>query len=271
MKIKNLLQITTLIISICLGGISIWLFINPEKEGMDRQHIEESMADEYLEYLLQAEVSNIPATQDVEFQTELNLESMAEPMHETEEEKTETWQDVNYYTDTAGTTYTPEYAAGVIAGVLEIETAEIRRGVYTGSWTEIQHDLDIWMVTTARPDYVLGKTHYCIYGHNHTVQNLSFNRLKDVKIGDVFTYTTNQGVYIYDTTNFFADWRETVTEKYVDNFELPKDKIYLITCGRNEYRYKDIVIEGTLRDIINLTDYNKNPDYYKYEYNPNNR
>lgn len=140
------------------------------------------------------------------------------------------WSDPNYYTRD-GITYTPDYAQGTLLGVLEVEKAGIRRGVYGGSWEAIQHDLDIWMVTEARPDYELGKTHFAIYGHNHTVQDLSFNRLKDVTVGDVFTYTTDTGIWIYDVTRFFADWRELVTQNYIDNFSLPADKCYL-KCQR---------------------------------------
>ena len=95
------------------------------------------------------------------------------------------YEDANYYMRD-GIVYTPDYAKGTIQCVLEVPTAGIRRGVYTGTWEEINYDLDIWMVTAARPDYTLGETHMCIYGHNHTAQDLSFNRLKDVEVGDAF-------------------------------------------------------------------------------------
>ena len=133
-----------------------------------------------------------------------------------------------------GIVYTPDYAKGTIQCVLEVPTAGIRRGVYTGTWEEINYDLDIWMVTAARPDYTLGETHMCIYGHNHTAQDLSFNRLKDVEVGDAFYLTAESGRYTYRVTNVFAVSRDEATRNYVDNFSIGSDKCYIITCGRDD-------------------------------------
>ncbi len=263
--------------AMCLAGYSWYLYVNPESEGANRQNIEESLAQAYIRALLfeNETGTTIPGESETnafsDFTKEVSLAVLQtfEEKIEIEEEIDETtnWVDSNYYVRD-GVTYTPDYAMGELLGVLEVDHAGICRGVYGGSWEAIEHDLDIWMVTAARPDYEIGKTHFAIYGHNHTVQDLSFNRLKDVAPGDVFTYTTDQSVYIYDVTRFFADWRELVTRDYVDNFSIPADKCYIISCGRNEYRYKDIVVEGTLRCVVELTDYVKNSDYYKYEYDP---
>ena len=267
-----------------LAGYAGYLYYNPESKGVNRQNIEESIAQAYIQELLQAETqteTQIETQSQTKFDTEPLKKNRAidlseEPetefpfeakLEEADLEETTQWNDLNYYARN-GITDTPEYAMGELLGVLEIDHAGIRRGVYGGSWEAIEHDLDIWMTTAARPDYEIGKTHFAIYGHNHTVQDLSFNRLKDVVPGDVFTYTTDQGVFIYDVTRFFADWREFVTRDYVDNFSLSADKCYIISCGRNEYRYKDIVVEGTLRCVIDLTEYAKASSYYKYEYDP---
>lgn len=271
--------------AICLAGYAGYLYMNPESEGVNRQNTEESLAQAYIQSLLleketQTDAETMPTESEMETFTDLadvstelaeeeisSVALLTSELEETEIEETTKWADPNYYVRD-GVTYTPDYAMGELLGVLEVDRAGIRRGVYGGSWEAIEHDLDIWMVTEARPDYEIGKTHFAIYGHNHTVQDLSFNRLKDVVPGDVFTYTTDQGVYIYDVTRFFADWRELVTRDYVDNFSISADKCYIISCGRNEYRYKDIVVEGTLRCVVDLTDYAKKPDYYKYEYDP---
>ena len=270
----------------CLAGYAGCLYMNPESEGVNRQNKEESLAQAYIQSLL-SEKENETATLTMPTESEMKIfseeassatalstsdleketEKTTEKAEKTEIEETTKWADPNYYVRD-GVTYTPDYAMGELLGVLEVDRAGIRRGVYGGSWEAIAHDLDIWMATEARPDYEIGKTHFAIYGHNHTVQDLSFNRLKDVVPGDVFTYTTDKGVFIYDVTRFFADWRELVTRDYVDNFSIPADKCYIISCGRNEYRYKDIVVEGTLRCIVDLTDYAEKPDYYKYEYDP---
>lgn len=168
------------------------------------------------------------------------------------------YTDENYYSRD-GVVYTPDYAQGEIDCVLEVPSVEIRRGVYTGTWDQINYDLDIWMVTAARPDYVLGETHYCIYGHNHTVQNLSFNRLQKVQVGERFYLTSSTGRYIYTITNVFAVSREDATTDYVNNFDLGSDKCYLITCGRDDgvrnYRYLDLIVEGTLEEHMTLEEY----------------
>lgn len=208
-------------VSLILIGIYFLFFSN--REAFQRQEIEQSLADSYLEELYGEK------------------DSSAE-LEKNEEE----WEDNVWYVRD-GIHYTPDYAKGFLECVLEIPSVKIRRGVYSGTWEEIQHNLDIWMVTAARPDYELGKTHYCIYGHNHTVQNLSFNRLKDVKKGELFKLTCEKGIFIYEVSEIFAWWREEVTEKLVDNFNLSANECYIITCGRGENRYKDLVVKGILQ------------------------
>lgn len=208
-------------VSLILIGIYFLFFSN--REAFQRQEIEQSLADSYLEDLYGEKDSS----------TEL-------------EKNEEEWEDNVWYVRD-GIHYTPDYAKGFLECVLEIPSVKIRRGVYSGTWEEIQHNLDIWMVTAARPDYELGKTHYCIYGHNHTVQNLSFNRLKDVKKGELFKLTCEKGIFIYEVSEIFAWWREEVTEKLVDNFNLSANECYIITCGRGENRYKDLVVKGILQ------------------------
>ena len=266
------------IAAVLVAGYACRLYKNPEADARKRQQVEESIARSYLEQLKKDDAAKSDGSRNVLNETESEeSETKGSDSRDTclfgtfasesleEETMTPRWDDKNYYVRD-GITYTPDYARGTLLGVLEVDYAGIRRGVYGGTWEDIQYDLDIWMTTAARPDYELGKTHFAIYGHNHTVQDLSFNRLKDVVVGDVFTYTTKDGVYIYDVTRFFADWREIVTKDYVDNFSLPADKCYIISCGRNEYRYKDIVVEGTLRCVVSIADYEKAPDYYKYSY-----
>ena len=332
---RKVLQCVLIIAALAIMGYAAWLFTHPASAGSERQAIEESLANAYIEDLLERKAAEhtgtvmTPEEAEEDLQenteegptseegesgtspegteedasegdgtTEAETETIAdeedqsteeeskaaeeESEEDSEEESSEeessseaetstasripegSWDDPNYYVRN-GVTYTPDYAIGELMGVLEIPTAGIRRGAYGGSWEAIVHDLDIWMVTVARPDYILGETHYCIYGHNHTVQDLSFNRLKDVRPKDVYTYTTEDGVYIYDVTRIFADWREQVTWDYVDNFTISPDKMYIITCGRGEYRYKDLVVEGTLRMVVPIDEFAEDPDYYMYE------
>ncbi len=166
------------------------------------------------------------------------------------------------YFERDGITFTPDYAVGHIQCVLEYPACKIRRGVYTGTWEELAADLDMWMATAARPDYILGKTHFSIYGHNHTAQNLSFNNLKAASVGDRFYLISPSGVYVYSVVNIFADWRPDAAKKYVHDMTLASEKCYIITCGRDNFlingqssRYKDFIVEGRLEKKISIQDY----------------
>lgn len=282
-KLQKVIALFCLFGAAACGVCGTYMFFRPEPEATRRQETEESLADRYILQLLEQQTEEAETTiakteektadtstseMEVPESTEAALTEISETESETTRFGTEivtvevplTWADDNWYMRD-GITYTPDYARGTIMGVLEVPLAKIRRGFYTGTWSDIAYNLDIWMITAARPDYVLGKTHICIYGHNHTVQDLSFNRLKYVRQGEVFTITDENGVYVYDVTDFFADWRECVSTNLVNNFNISPDKCYIITCGRDEYRYKDIVVEGTLREVVPLDKY---ADYELY-------
>ena len=197
-----------------------------DRSAFQRQRTEESLAARYVR----------------------DLQSAAKESAETEEEREPELPaitDDNWAT-IGGVTYTPDYARGSIQCVLCIPSVGINRGVYGDSFDDIYYNLDIWMPVPARPDYKLGRTHYVIYGHNHTTQNLSFNRLADVACGDWFTLTSPRGVFTYRVTAVYAEWREAVAREIADNFSLPKEKCYIVTCGRGAYRYRDLVVEGTM-------------------------
>ena len=149
----------------------------------------------------------------------------------------------DWFTD-RGITYTPDYARGKIMGVLQIPAIDISRGVYGGSWEDIRHDLSIWMITSARPDYIPGETHFVIYGHYHEVQNLSFNRLHELKTGDSFTFTTERETISCVIHRIYALSREDVRDQITDNFSLPSDHIYLVTCGKGKDKGLDLVISS---------------------------
>lgn len=186
------------------------------REGFERQEEEESLVDAYIHLLQEQEA--VGATGEIQ-------------------------DDIWYERD--GIIYTPDYASGYIQCVLEVPSAGIKRPVFSGTWEEIAADLDIWMVVAARPDYILGETHYVIYGHNHTEQNLSFNNLQPaVQLGDEFTLTDPGGIRVYAVTNLYSISRLEAAA-LADNFALSSDKCYIVTCGRNEHRYRDYVVEGT--------------------------
>ncbi len=243
-KGKNKIVIASFMIAATILLITAGiLYCYPYLDGYQHQAEEESIALRYLEEL-QEKVAG----------------DMEGPIWEAgqligEEGQTEKrWSDDTYY-EKDGVTYTPDYAAGTLDCVLIIPEIELCRGVYTGTWTEIYHNLDVWMATTARPDYVLGETHYCIYGHNTPRLNLSFNRLQSLSVGSIFYLINEDGAYQYQVTAILGISRSDST-KYTDDFSIDNDKCYIITCGRNEYRYLDLIVEGSLESVKNIDEIN---------------
>ena len=271
-KIKKIAAAVIFLVSLlCIGGGIYYIRFSDEavqtREAYARQDEEFDLADQYVAFLLeQAEKETEKGTPEG---SDPSDSPSKEKEDETEREEEPTLDlsslvkgDDVYYTGANGVTYTPEYAKGYLSYVLSIPSAKIMRGVYSGTWDDIYYDLEIWMVTQARPDLELGKTHMTIYGHNHTSQNLSFNNLKDVAVGDEFYIYAESGYYVYTVTDIFAEWRQTATEKYVDDFSLSSDKCYILTCGRDWWtingmstRYKDYIVEGTLKEHLTLREY----------------
>lgn len=269
--------------SLGLIAAGVYLMFFKNRDAYERQAEERDLADTYIDDLIlkltdpeayekkiqeeakekaermarRKQQENAKGWDDIEKSSESAGEDESAPTYDFSDLD---YEDANYYMRD-GIVYTPDYAKGTIQCVLEVPTAGIRRGVYTGTWEEINYDLDIWMVTAARPDYTLGETHMCIYGHNHTAQDLSFNRLKDVEVGDAFYLTAESGRYTYRVTNVFAVSRDEATRNYVDNFSIGSDKCYIITCGRDDgvknYRYLDLIVEGTLEEQMPLLEYAK--------------
>ena len=228
-----------LLLGLLLASIAGYLLLFPEEEAFERQEEEADLADAYVTDLVRREEARY-SLGDVETEKE---DAPSTPV-----------EDEAYYTR-GGVTYTPDYAKGYVECVLNYPRLGIHRGVYSGEWDEILYDLDIWMVTAARPDYELGETHYAIYGHNHTVQKLSFNELAKAALGDTFTLTAPSGVYTYEVDKIYADWRTEVAKHVVDDFSHPAEECYIITCGRNENRYKDLIVRGRLIDHKTVKEY----------------
>ena len=233
--------------------------------GMIRQYEDEQAAEEYLKlYFIDvtgAETGGIPAEVSP-VETE-GADASVSREDSVEDPAGEGFTDDRYY-QRDGVTYTPDFAEGTLDCVLEIPSIGLQRGVYKGTRSEIDHDLDIWLTTAACPDLELGKTHYAIYGHNHPVQNLSFNRLKDVQPGDSFTLTKGNDVYLYSVSEIFAEWRNVGRKKYAEDLSQDPDVCYIFTCGRDYWplngestRYKDYIVKGVLVKEMSLKEWNE--------------
>lgn len=259
--------------SVLFAVLAVYFLLFYNWNAYRRQDIEESLAVSFMDYLAgyasrvnedgtktSVQECSPKETENMYVEEEVYMTEAADGVIYMESTVTD-----NHYYSRDGITFTPDYAVGDLVCVLEYPGVGIRRGVYTGTWDEIYHDLDMWMVTMARPDMVLGRTHLAIYGHNHTSQNLSFNNLNKAKVGDQFYLYAESGVYTYEVTDIFSDWRNDTTCKYVDDFTIGTDICYIITCGRDYFllngsgtRYQDFIVEGQMISHQLISDYTGN-------------
>lgn len=274
---------------LCAGMLAagIWMMIygsqqnqqaNQEIEaGFERQDGEEEMADLYVRALLE-HGEKIDNGEDIDIGEILKKYLETQPSdpgngkNNSVPEKTTaappeiTWTDDIYWTNHDGVMMTPDYATGYLAFVLEYPSIGIRRGVYCGdSYAEIMADVDKWMTVLFSPYMELGKTHLAIMAHNHLQQDLSFNNVRESKIGDHFYIYGKSGVYEYEVKDIFADWRTEVNRKYITDMSWGTDYCFLITCGRDDMhlpngqstRYKDFILQGELVKHYSLSEYGK--------------
>ena len=231
-KLKK--AIPFLLILICVVfGFGLFYFKETETEDIELQEqVSQTIADEYLVQMTQRE----------------------EQLYDEDLE----YQDNEIYGD-----FSENNARGHVDCVLEIPSLDLRQSIFTGSVEQIEHDLRNWLPVTARADYKLGETHYCIYSHNPKNKSIRFSYAQELmKRGDYMIVTQKDRVYLYEVSNLFSEWRDKCTEKYVDNMSLKKELLYIFTCGRNEWQYKNVVVEGTLYDVYSIKDWNKNKTAY---------
>ena len=246
---KQRLSLILMCIAVFWVIMAIVVYIAPYQKGYERQHVEEQMAVSYLQELRKQKGKDTDI-EGTELETEI-IQNSPNTKIPVQNLSKGTWRDEEYY-ELNGITYTPDYAVGAIDCVLIIPKIHLCRGVYTGTWDEIYHNLDVWMTTTARPDYRLGETHYCIYGHNTPRLNLSFNRLQSLEEGDIFYLVNEEGAYQYRVTHSFGISRSDST-RYTDDFSIESTCCYLITCGRGAYQYLDLFVEGQLQEFTELS------------------
>ena len=236
-----------------------FLFSLDTLKGIQRQRQEAAVIEEYLTNYSATVLESETAPCDVPLEEEPE-ETVSDETEGTVPVSSEIIDDRYYSRD--GVIYTPDFAKGTLDCVLEIPCISLKRGVYTGSRAEIEYNLSIWLTTVSSPDIKLGETHYAIYGHNHLVQDLSFNRLKDVQIGDGFTLTKENRIYSYKVTDIFADWRSSGRKKYATNMNQDPSLCFIFTCGRDHWllngqatRYKDYIVVGTLQGVYSATEW----------------
>ncbi len=270
-----------LLLLTAVGGVMIIYGMNVNKEvqietdaGYERQAGEEEIADVFIKYLIDhaEDVDSVnDRLNDLLSETDPNT-GKPKQIERTDKDiempaaKIE-WWDEQYWTNHDGVVVTPDYATGYLAFVLEYPAIGIRRGVYCDtSYAGIMADVDKWMTVLFSPKMELGKTHLVIMGHNHLAQNLSFNNVRNSKIGDHFTLYGTSGVYEYEIVNIFCEWRSSFNTKYVSDFTTwDNTDCFIATCGRDDMylpngqstRYRDFVLHGKLVKHYTLSEYGK--------------
>lgn len=233
------------VICCLVGWINISSYREQIDEGYERQDEEESIADDFIDYL---------------FEQAESFSGMTEGADKEEDEEAKiTWTDDLYYNG-----WTPDYAKGYLAFVLEYPKIGLRRGVYCAdTYAAIEEDFNMWMTVLYNPKMKLGETHLWIIGHNSLSQDLSFNRVRESEIGDIFYLYSYSGVYEYEVTDIFCEWRSAVNARYVTNMDIPDTVCYIATCGRDDIylpdgtstRYRDFILKGELVSHYSLTEY----------------
>jgi sortase (surface protein transpeptidase) len=234
-------KILPIVIIMCIAAtmfVSIFKHFESEsQEVQSQEQISDRLAEEYLINIKQQEESQPSET--IPNEEEPSLPS-----------------DLEYDDNEIYSYFDESYAHGKIDCVLEIPSIDLRQSVFTGTVEQIEHDLSRWLPVTARTDYILGSTHYCIYMHNPRDKSIQISKAQEcMKIDDYMIVTKEQYVYFYRVSNIFAEWRNKCSDMYVNNMATSADKLYIFTCGRGEWQGRNLVIEGTIYDVYKTSEW----------------
>lgn len=239
-----LIAIPMMLLSLSVSGL-FYVKTQETKELEEQEQISQLIAEEYLINMAQKE--------------EQKQEEATIPSDQIESMPSDLDYDDNYIYKNL-----PESNAwGYVDSVLEIPALELRQTVFSGTPRQIEHDLSCWLTVTGRSDYILGATHYCIYAHNPTNKTVRISYAQELlKADDYILLTQNNNVFFYRVTGVFSEWRQKCSDIYVNNMTIDSTMLYIFTCGRGEWQYKNVVIEAKLVDTYNVTDWMTNKDSY---------
>ena len=237
-------KIIAISIMLCLliasAAFIVFYFENETQEMKSQEIVSQETAEQYIISMLQEERDS--------------------DIGETSESHS---SDLDYNDNDIYGRYSEKNAWGFVDCVLEIPTIDLRQSIYTGEPDQIEHDLSNWLSVTARSDYILGATHYCIYMHNPRDGSIKISKAQyDLNINDYMIVTKNQFVYLYRVSDIFPEWRNKCTDKYVNNMATDSSKLYIFTCARNEWAGRNLVVEGEVYKIYQLKDWVDNKEQY---------
>jgi len=240
---KKLIFLLLVLISLCAFSIGIYVhFENETIELREQERLSELAAEEYLVSVFEQETSP-------------NESTLIDN------------DDLDYNDNEIYSYFTEDGAWGHIDSVLEIPAIELRQTIYSGTPEQIEHDLGYWLPVTARADYILGDTHYCIYIHNPSDRSLKISRAQfELNVGDYMVLTQGANVFLYEVTSVFPEWRNKCTTEYVDNMAIDREMLYIFTCGLDDWAGRNVVIEGKINKVFDVQDWTKNKEEYIAEY-----
>ena len=243
---KRIFGLICILIGLCLAVVSVLLFFNHETDDLQNQEqLSELVAEQYLISVSQQNNCGNGIVQDNNV-----IDSEFE------------YDDNEIYAH-----YSESRAKGYVDCVLEIPAIDLRQSIFTGTVDQLRHDLASWLAVTARADYILGDTQYCIYMHNPRDKSVKISHAQDnLHEGDYMVVTKDNTVYLYQVTGVFAEWRNKCSDIYVNSKNVSSDKLYIFTCGRKEWQGRNVVIEGTVYAVYTTSDWNNNKDQYVENY-----
>lgn len=246
---KRIIPLCVVLVLLCGAVCGILFFYSNETEDLESQEqISELVAEEYLIYVSQQD--DIASPNEGDESSELELPS-----------------DLEYDDNEIYSYFDESYAHGYVDCVLEIPAIDLRQSIFTGTVDQIQHDLGRWLSVTARSDYVLGDTHYCIYMHNPRNKSIKISFAQEkLHEKDYMVVTKKNTVYLYEVTGVFPEWRNKCSDQYVNNMTVDSDRLYIFTCGRGEWQGRNVVIEGTVHSVYTVADWVANKDQHIYNY-----
>lgn len=124
---------------------------------------------------------------------------------------------------------------GEVDCILEISSIGLKQPVIKG---DVEYNLEKYFLVTASKEMILGTSNYVILGHNVYTAYVSFNKLKDVEVGDQVILCKDNLVFFYEVAEKYYEYADNSSQLLSKN----EDKILtLLTCktqrrvARTEY------------------------------------
>ena len=118
--------------------------------------------------------------------------------------------------------------------IITIPSIDLSGPVYTGS--DRMNYLDAFLFVTGYEDNRYGTGNYYIFGHQSRTYGKSFNRIKELDIGDEIIINKSGSIYTYCVTEM-----ETTYVMEVEKSSEETDTLYIYTCEKSSEENKPYI------------------------------